>query len=601
MISDLKIVHRLDPLNPFAATVTGVYSDSVTIDGNIRDFVCYIPQGVRSSTSAVFVLGDDHTTAEELYEKSNWKQLADEDERKEKFIVFYLESRNEGWNLEDPRADLDYIHEVYNKSRGRDKYCVHEAKYYFVGYKTGGTMAQMAAMDDPAEYAGVASVDAPDISNAFALANAESDCLLLNGYEDTKRQYGYKKKDFTVPSWIITSEAMQKTSEGETATYWKKAAGITEDFHMVRPDTMEFVRTEDAPWTVNQEKEAFRIWISRIEDGSADYGRKINRRIWADFLRDVRRWMAEPGGDLRMTHEPVLDLGMEYHYELIGGFMREYYVYVPTYLRKGFSDSVPLVFAMHGYSCSGEIYTGNSEWFKVAEDRGFIVVFPSACHGHIYVEKENHAVSNSDTELPAWNIYDAWEGAPDELLFFDSMIEKICARYAIDTERIYATGHSLGSLMTQLLGMARPKTFAAIAPCSGVLFLGAKEKFAEKESVKNREDVELPVWMFGGEHEEWLLDAVPTKENVTGDSVKCWWKLNHMEGDHPLDFEGYRQDQGRWKNYEFKKASVPMIRYTWVEEMPHATMTEMSYMIWDDFFSKFSRDKDGIIHYDELS
>lgn len=32
-----------------------------------------------------------------------------------------------------------------------------------------------------------------------------------------------------------------------------------------------------------------------------------------------------------------------------------------------------------------------------------------------------------------------------------------------------------------------------------------------------------------------------------------------------------------------------MVCYTWVGYMPHATMTEMSFRIWEEFFSKFPR------------
>ena len=341
-----------------------------------------------------------------------------------------------------------------------------------------------------------------------------------------------------------------------------------------------------------------------MQGASNDYGNCVNRRIWAEFLRNVRRWMAEPGGDLRMTKDPIIDLGMEYHYEEIGGWMREYYVYVPVALRNGYEKEVPLVFAMHGYTCSGEIYIGNSEWFKVAEDNGFIVVFPSAVHGYLTgqtsIDNPAAMISSRDTALPAWNVMSSASPAPDELVFFDTMVERVCEKYKIDCGRIYATGHSMGSIMTQYLGMARPTIFAAIAPCSGVLFSETNKHLPKMPAVVNRPDLALPVWMFGGEKEEWLLPAVPKTDNITGQSVHIWWDFNHMDGEKPEDFESHRmQENGRWKDYLFEQHDIPMIRYTWVEEMPHATMTEMSYRIWDEFFSKIRRAQDGSIIYDK--
>ncbi len=32
-----------------------------------------------------------------------------------------------------------------------------------------------------------------------------------------------------------------------------------------------------------------------------------------------------------------------------------------------------------------------------------------------------------------------------------------------------------------------------------------------------------------------------------------------------------------------------MVCYTWAGYMPHATMAEMSFRIWEEFISKFSR------------
>ena len=39
-----------------------------------------------------------------------------------------------------------------------------------------------------------------------------------------------------------------------------------------------------------------------------------------------------------------------------------------------------------------------------------------------------------------------------------------------------------------------------------------------------------------------------------------------------------------------------MVNYTWVDYMPHATMTEMSFRIWEEFFSKFSRDGKKVLY-----
>lgn len=588
--------HSIDPRHPFRPSCIGPFRQQVTVNGNKRSCICYIPEHVRSSAAGIFVLPKNGVTAEEMLSGSNWADLAETDKSAERMVIYFLEPSEKGWNPDEPSEDIAYVQEVFLLASGRTMCCIHESKNYLVGYGDGGAIAQMAAMYNPAVWAGVVSVNAPELNKKLVDKIGGEPCVDLGGYEDSAGIYGYLKRDFTVPAWIISQRPAAETAAGTTAAYWRNCAGTSDTPVWLKPDLPAYVRTNPAPWGSDQEKEAFRVWVSQMPDMTEDYGNNLNLRLWTEFLYHVRRWRADPGGDLRITYDPSTDPRMEYHCEEIGGWMREYYLYVPASVHAAPAKAVPLVFAVHGYSCSGEIYIGNSEWFKVAEERGFLVCFPSAAHGYLRIQgSHNSAVSENDTELPAWNILDQTAVGPDEPEFFKEMIRRISARYAVDGARIFATGHSMGSLMVQYLGMALPEVFAAIAPCSGVLFAGADVVFSSKQAVKSRAPIQIPVWMFGGEREEWLLDGIPTAENKTGQTIYIWWGLNGMPGETPKDFEAHRTDHGRWLDYSFNVNSIPMIRYTCVEGMPHATMTEMSYRIWDEFFGKISRNADGSI------
>ena len=305
--------------------------------------------------------------------------------------------------------------------------------------------------------------------------------------------------------------------------------------------------------------------------------------------------MSGPGGDLRVTKDPVADLGMEYHYEEIGGWMREWYVYVPEQVKAQPEKPVPLVFAMHGYTCAGEIYAGNSEWYKVADKHGFIVVHPSATPGQMLMS--NQACDPDNVPLPAWNFMHNAPDGPDELEFFRAMLEKTCAAHAIDRSRVYATGHSHGSVMTQVLAMAMSEVFAAVAPCSGIVFQMPDMNIRALPEIVSRKDVPVPIWMFGGEQEAWLLPNKPTADNETGNSLRIWRGINHMMPEMPDDFSTGWTVHGRWNDLTYRRGDgAPMVNFTWVDYMPHATMTEMSFRIWEEFFSKFSR-VDGEIKY----
>lgn len=70
---------------------------------------------------------------------------------------------------------------------------------------------------------------------------------------------------------------------------------------------------------------------------------------------------------------------------------------------------VPVVFASHGYTCSGEIYLGNSGWNRVAKQENFIVIAATGPYDYIEGKGENQASKFENTQLPAWNIF----GKPD--------------------------------------------------------------------------------------------------------------------------------------------------------------------------------------------
>lgn len=591
---------EVDPKDPFKPLYRGTFEETVTVGGKTRRYLVYIPEGARASTAGVFILPENGKTADDLWRDSWWRMIADTEETKEKLLLFFLEPEDGKWRMDEPYGkpdgDVAYIDAVYLAGTQRFKFCVHESKFYLTGCREGGVMANMAAMYHPAVWAGVASVGGSAVSEDYRKAAAADFCTDLDGFVDETHRLGIKKGEIPMPAWIIDDPVCPQGTDTGVADYWRASCGITEAGCQRAPDVMEYVRTEQPPYAPNQEKQAFRVCKSTIAGASADYANPLLRRIWKDFLYRQRRWMSGPGGDLRVTKDPVADLGMEYHYGEIGGWMREWYVYVPQTVRKQPEKPVPLVFAMHGYTCSGEIYAGNSEWYKVADKHGFIVVHPSAAPGQMLMS--NQACDPENVPLPAWNFMHNAPDGPDELTFFRTMLEKTCAAHAIDRSRVYVTGHSHGSVMTQVLAMAMSETFAAAAPCSGIVFQIPDMDIRSLPEIARRKDVPVPVWMFGGEQEPWLLPAIPTRENATGDSLRIWRGINHMEPAMPEDFSTGWTVHGRWHDLTYRRADgAPVVNFTWVDDMPHATMTEMSFRIWEEFFSKFSR-QNGAVCYD---
>ncbi len=79
-----------------------------------------------------------------------------------------------------------------------------------------------------------------------------------------------------------------------------------------------------------------------------------------------------------------------------------------------------------------------------------------------------------------------------------ALLDQIDEMYAVDSERIYVTGLSMGGLGTWLLSMIYPHRFAAIAPVS------ARANRTTACLIKD-----MPIWIFHGERD----DVVPVSES----------------------------------------------------------------------------------------
>lgn len=580
----------IDRMNPYATLYTGESVETVTMsDGTKRTFASYVPEGARESNAGVFVL-PEQGQAEQTFE--TWKTLADNTDKQavdaewtkqqEKFIVISLD----GLTYDDLEADIEYVNKVYAAASGRAIYCIHEAKNYMVGYGNGGTIAQMAAMDQTAVWAGLATVGADEVDDAWLGTHNAKMATSLNGYSDENSVI--QKNTLPLPVWIINDET---TTDAATLGYWKNANRITEAGEVENSIT-KYVRTEaleESEYAENRDMEAYRIWES------ASAPANLESTIWNDFLFGVRRWMADPGGDLRLTLDPIADLDMTRRYELVDGWMREWYIYVPESVTEETLD-VPVVFASHGYTLNGGVYAGQTDWHKVADENNFIVVYPSAIHGNIS--------DNGNAPFPAWNLSQD-PTRMDDIAFFQYMLADLDETYDVDLGRVYATGHSWGSQMTHVLAMNQPGMFAAVAPLSGFIFKDYVYDSLNEQGMTEAGGV--PVYMAAGTEggtEHAICPVPPTRDNVSGKTLETWFDINNCSGEINWNAVGanwknnnaYTQD-GRWYTLTYRSGNVPMLRAEIVDYMPHATMPEHSARVWDDWFSHYSRNEAGKLGY----
>lgn len=126
------------------------------------------------------------------------------------------------------------------------------------------------------------------------------------------------------------------------------------------------------------------------------------------------------------------------------GEKREYLLYVPRSYDA--SKPTPLVISLHGASLWPAGQMDNSQWNRVADREGIIVVYPSGTKG---------------SGPRVWHVGTGPRLEPD-VTFISELIDALAAGYNIDRTRIYANGLSNGGGMSFALSCTLADRIAAV-------------------------------------------------------------------------------------------------------------------------------------------
>ena len=139
---------------------------------------------------------------------------------------------------------------------------------------------------------------------------------------------------------------------------------------------------------------------------------------------------------------------------LVDGLQRSYLLRLPSAYDG--VDPLPLVIAMHGGFGSGAQLEQQSQLSAKAEDEGFIVVYPDGVASNLGIR--------------TWNAGGccgyAMNNGIDDVGFINALLDSLLTTYAIDGQRVYATGMSNGGFMSYRLACELSERIAAIAPVS---------------------------------------------------------------------------------------------------------------------------------------
>lgn len=141
------------------------------------------------------------------------------------------------------------------------------------------------------------------------------------------------------------------------------------------------------------------------------------------------------------------------HTMVVDGRERDYLLYVPPSYDS--TRPTPLVISLHGAGLWGAAQEKISQWNRVADSAGFLVVYPSG---------------SADSGLRVWHAEDD-SGQTSDIRFIASLIDTLEAHFRIDTRRIYANGLSNGGGMTFMLSCTLSDRIAAVGMVGAALTL----------------------------------------------------------------------------------------------------------------------------------
>ncbi len=131
----------------------------------------------------------------------------------------------------------------------------------------------------------------------------------------------------------------------------------------------------------------------------------------------------------------------------VNGERRAYILHLPQKLDP--NQAVPLVLCMHGLASWPGHQERVSGWDKLADQEGFIVVYPRGTGFPLRWRDTNPQKAGND------------------VAFLSALIDKLASHYNIDPQRIYASGFSNGGGMAFSLSCDLSERIAAIGTVSG--------------------------------------------------------------------------------------------------------------------------------------
>ncbi len=494
--------------------------------------------------------------------KSGWKGLADANEEG----LFVLEPGKGGWGA--PEAELAYINAAIGFFKGNPYFSIF-GEHYLAGYGKGGTALEAWAAANPLFVASQAYVNTASLGDSYYGQFGKM-------YFDGKKT-GYTPIEIPdsikiaydqvpVPTWYV-NPSLAAVSKG--IEYWKASSDCSGETWSragyLFGSTVYLQSKESDAWQTAYSGPISKVAV--LEKKLDIWDTRTSGTIY-DFLTEYVRYDNSTAyGNQLAIRAPYGEISTM----MVNGYPRQYQVYVPDSAAKLWPMGAPTLFVFCGDSQTDKVFFHATQWWKVADREGIILVIP--CEQY---SRNATVVSHKDNDK-----------------FMPQLAKLVTERYNVDPARFYATGQSAGSVAAQGFGMTNPEYFAAIASTSGVGNFNAAEWAV---TLKAATWETIPTYAIIGEGDieaqtGTLWDAV---DNQLDKWAAYYLKANNLG---PVGDASNAEVNGRFTTWTWKSAQgFPLLKWTRTAYRAHNNIMAESPMLWD--FLKHWTYRDGIRYYD---
>jgi poly(3-hydroxybutyrate) depolymerase len=534
------------------ATLQPLVQRSVTVDGVERDYWVYVPEDYAEyrlddpkDNPLVVVLHPDGMDGESYAYRTPWARLAEE----RNFIAVFPSASGGSWNASRDTSgpdDVQFVEGVTDAARGEWKSSL--AFTYLVGEGSGAAVATTVAATRADKYVGVASLGGAAPRSLWNDATAGLDAT-------------------NMATWQVIVGSGMSPDEGSQIDYWKDQNGVAGPTTGARG--FGYGRTSVDK---NPDNPLAQVRVTHVKKAAALRSQAVAETIYDRIFRSTLRFADHDSTNGSLVgFQSAQDLGLDDFRGTFGDSERRWYVYVPKkyakLTRRG--AELPVVMVFHGRNGSARWVAQQTQWADVAEDRGFIAVFPQA-------------------DLPSGNDPTANFGFSASLsldntdvAFTLGILEDLEQRFAVDSGRVFLTGVSQGAAFTNRLAVQYPERFAAIAPC----YSGHLRASNYQDTTVVRRDIPIPVWQCAGENEQPFQFPGGTAGEA---AARTFWRETVNQNVGPAEL----QVDGRYTTEIFSDG-LAEYRWTTMGDIGHFMSRNLSYKIWDELFDRYERLPDG--------